>query len=133
MLDANLSEDWTEVLSHTQRHLLCLARGFITNAEMMCIHKPTCSFGEATAQSVLAMLRKYVEQRGVEQDMSTFNLRRLRTCIITSKNLEELSVADSVFMVSEYGLQKVTDVSKLTHHHLCHGFNREEAQAFSAQ
>eukprot|EP00747_Dinoflagellata_sp_TGD_P041292 gnl/TRDRNA2_/TRDRNA2_141396_c0_seq1.p1 gnl/TRDRNA2_/TRDRNA2_141396_c0~~gnl/TRDRNA2_/TRDRNA2_141396_c0_seq1.p1 ORF type:complete len:143 (-),score=10.37 gnl/TRDRNA2_/TRDRNA2_141396_c0_seq1:103-531(-) len=112
-------EHWPEVLSHTNRHLLCLARAFITNPELMCIHKPTCQFGESTSHMVLSLLREFVVRKGLEQDEKAFAHRRCRTCIFTAQDLRDISEADTVVMVTTEGMRYVDDINTITSHHLC--------------
>eukprot|EP00747_Dinoflagellata_sp_TGD_P138439 gnl/TRDRNA2_/TRDRNA2_175786_c0_seq3.p1 gnl/TRDRNA2_/TRDRNA2_175786_c0~~gnl/TRDRNA2_/TRDRNA2_175786_c0_seq3.p1 ORF type:complete len:188 (+),score=12.84 gnl/TRDRNA2_/TRDRNA2_175786_c0_seq3:85-564(+) len=112
-------ERWNEVLSHTQRHLLCLARGLITNPEVMCVHKPTLNFGDATSKIVMDSLREFVECKGFEQDMNKFNLRRRRTCITTAQTKGEVERVDIVFMISNAGIELVENIHAIEDHHFC--------------
>merc|ERR1740139_188024 len=66
---------WNESLSYTQRCLLCLARAFIGNPELMCIHKPTMPFDEKTSVMVFDVLSEYCKNKGVEVDSSTRHMR----------------------------------------------------------
>eukprot|EP00747_Dinoflagellata_sp_TGD_P034381 gnl/TRDRNA2_/TRDRNA2_137222_c1_seq1.p1 gnl/TRDRNA2_/TRDRNA2_137222_c1~~gnl/TRDRNA2_/TRDRNA2_137222_c1_seq1.p1 ORF type:complete len:240 (+),score=26.85 gnl/TRDRNA2_/TRDRNA2_137222_c1_seq1:80-799(+) len=91
---------WSRLLSHTQSHLLSLARALITNPECLFIHKPTQAFDDLTANIVVEMLQEYVKQKGVEQDAATYNLRRPRTCISTSAKTLGAEVADKLYYVS---------------------------------
>jgi len=79
---------WGHVLSHTELHLLTVARALITNPEVLCMHKPTQPFSDKEAKCVMTLLKDFVINRGVEQDQYV-NQRRPRTCIITSSASSE--------------------------------------------
>merc|ERR1719199_16452 len=44
---------WAELISHSHKCLLGLARAVITNPEVLCIHKPTIAYNESTSKRVL--------------------------------------------------------------------------------
>jgi len=99
---------WSEVLSLTQRCLLCLARAFVANPELMCIHKPTMPFDEPQSGVVFKMLRDFVQKKGVELDEKTRHMRRPRTCIMTSSKVMGVEAADEVYLVSHKdGIKKL--------------------------
>eukprot|EP00747_Dinoflagellata_sp_TGD_P138441 gnl/TRDRNA2_/TRDRNA2_175786_c1_seq10.p1 gnl/TRDRNA2_/TRDRNA2_175786_c1~~gnl/TRDRNA2_/TRDRNA2_175786_c1_seq10.p1 ORF type:complete len:170 (+),score=15.34 gnl/TRDRNA2_/TRDRNA2_175786_c1_seq10:149-658(+) len=118
-----VQDNWSEVLSHTQRHMLCLARAFITNPEVLCIHKPTVFFGKHTSRVVMDLLREFVENKGLEQDMSTFKLRRCRTCITTAQDRASAKRADTIWMINDAGVALVDDINTIEERHFC---NRQE-------
>jgi len=95
----DLALSWNGVLSQTERHLLCLARSLIANPEVLCIHKPTLAFDEQTSKTVMEVLKEYVTEKGIFQDVKTRHLRRPRTCIITSAKAVGVESSDSVFHV----------------------------------
>jgi len=92
---------WGEIVSLSQRHLLCIARALIANPDVLAIHKPTLAFDESTSKHVLELLKEFVDKRGIEQDPATWNRRRPRSCIITSSKKHGVQLADKVFHVSE--------------------------------
>eukprot|EP00747_Dinoflagellata_sp_TGD_P138464 gnl/TRDRNA2_/TRDRNA2_175786_c1_seq7.p1 gnl/TRDRNA2_/TRDRNA2_175786_c1~~gnl/TRDRNA2_/TRDRNA2_175786_c1_seq7.p1 ORF type:complete len:170 (+),score=14.67 gnl/TRDRNA2_/TRDRNA2_175786_c1_seq7:149-658(+) len=114
-----VQDNWSEVLSHTQRHMLCLARAFITNPEVLCIHKPTIFFGKHTSRVVMDLLREFVENKGLEQDMSTFKLRRCRTCITTAQTKADAEKADNVFMISNDGIEQMQNFKAIADDQFC--------------
>lgn len=99
---------WGEVLSYTQRCLLCLARALVTNPEVLCIHKPTMSYDENTSVRVLNLLKEFVTDKGVMQDIATRHRRRPRTCIFTSSKIQGVDISDEVYLVSKSeGIRRV--------------------------
>eukprot|EP00747_Dinoflagellata_sp_TGD_P138460 gnl/TRDRNA2_/TRDRNA2_175786_c1_seq32.p1 gnl/TRDRNA2_/TRDRNA2_175786_c1~~gnl/TRDRNA2_/TRDRNA2_175786_c1_seq32.p1 ORF type:complete len:170 (+),score=18.61 gnl/TRDRNA2_/TRDRNA2_175786_c1_seq32:149-658(+) len=114
-----VQDNWSEVLSHTQRHMLCLARGFITNPEVLCVHQPTVFFGKCTSQVVMGLLREFVESKGLEQDMRKIDLRRCRTCITTANDRASAKRADTIYMITSEGIAYVDDISTVEDIHFC--------------
>merc|ERR1711972_1043582 len=99
---------WVEVLSYTQKCLLCLARALVANPELMCIHKPTMAYDEQTSETVVRILKEWCAHKGLEQDPTTRHRRRPRTCVMTSSKHLGLEIADRVYMVShEDGIKQV--------------------------
>merc|ERR1712014_114955 len=90
------AEHWLDVLSHSQRHLIGLARALIANPQMLCVHKPTQQLNDASTKCVLAVLKKYVECKGLESHSSR---ARPRTCIMTNVSPWAAEYADVVFHV----------------------------------
>merc|ERR1711977_472275 len=80
---------------------MSLARAFVANHEVLCLHKPTEPLGENTALSVLRTLREFVNEKGVALDCSRKDMRRPRTCIFTSSKTLAAKMADTVFHVSK--------------------------------
>jgi len=107
MFDSEEERVWGEVLSLTQRHLLSLARAFIANPEVLCIHKPTMPFDEVNSREVFKILREYVDEKGLEQDPASKHLRRPRTCLITSSRMGGIQASDKVFHVSRNCIRDV--------------------------
>lgn len=90
---------WTESLSSTEQHLICIARALIANPEVLCLHKPTLHVSAEVAESIIKLLREFVDKRGIEEDEATFTERRPRTCIITSTRAKSLALMDEVYRV----------------------------------
>jgi len=84
----------------TARYMVSLARAFVFNPEVLCIHKPILSFDEAIGQRVVSLLRHYVDAKGLALDSSTAHLRRPRTCIYTSAKMGSVQAADQVYHIS---------------------------------
>lgn len=105
---------WGEVVSLTQRHLLCIARALVANPDVLVMHKPTLAFDERTSVKVLGLLKDFVVRRGVEQEAGTWNRRRPRTCIITSSKMHGVEIADQVFHISSDGGIRQLDKAEVT-------------------
>jgi len=95
--------NWRTKLSAAECQLLNLARALVANAEMLCIHKPTAVFNNASAQTVMQALRHYVEERGVCQNSSIIHLRRPRTCVFTAVRRAAVDFADDIIYVDQTG------------------------------
>lgn len=102
-LDSGEPIDCSCLFSPTQLQLLSLARGLVANPELLCIHRATVGFDEETSTRIVAVLGKFVENKGLCQDPKTQRLRRPRTCILASASLAELDCCHSVFSVSQEG------------------------------
>lgn len=99
---------WADVLSHTQRHLFHLARALIANPEVLCVHKPTSAFDDKAAETIMAVLRDFVQCKGLQQDPNTVHLRRPRTCIFTTADFPGVTASDVVFKVdAKCGIQEL--------------------------
>merc|ERR1712100_373476 len=71
-IDTEEVQPWHKILSSTERSMVSLARGLVSNPELLCIHKPTSAFSERRAGRVMQLLREYVEKKGVLQDPERF-------------------------------------------------------------
>lgn len=91
---------WSELLSHSHKCLLGVARAMITNPELLCLHKPVMAYNESTTQRVLGMLKEFCVDKGIEVDMETRHLRRPRTCVITAAKVASVNLADHIYLVS---------------------------------
>lgn len=96
--------EWSEVLSQTQSQLLSLARAFITNPEILVIHKPTVVFDDATTDNTFKCLRQFVENKGLCLPKKSYRARRPRTCLITTARPKGVALADKVFTVTPEGV-----------------------------
>jgi ABC-type multidrug transport system fused ATPase/permease subunit len=88
---------WGEVLSQTQRSQLNLARAFVSNPEVLVLHKPTAVFDDKDAAHIFRCLRKFVDEKGLAMDPAGFHYRRPRTVIMTTSRPQGASAADRVF------------------------------------
>jgi ABC-type transport system involved in cytochrome bd biosynthesis fused ATPase/permease subunit len=108
---------WISWLSTSERALLNLARAFVANFEVLCLHKPTSDLDDPTSSEVMTLLRAFVEEKGIEQDPMKWHLRRPRTCIITSNKVMSTAIADKVYLLSrQAGLHVLTkeEINMLT-------------------
>lgn len=100
---------WADVLSETQCQLLCLVRAFVANPEVLCLHKPTQPFDDQTTSTVTKLIRRFVDEKGLEENTGKLHLRRPRTCVITASQKQVLSQADVIFHVSQENGIKLWD------------------------
>eukprot|EP00746_Dinoflagellata_sp_MGD_P047984 gnl/MRDRNA2_/MRDRNA2_21887_c0_seq1.p1 gnl/MRDRNA2_/MRDRNA2_21887_c0~~gnl/MRDRNA2_/MRDRNA2_21887_c0_seq1.p1 ORF type:complete len:339 (-),score=51.96 gnl/MRDRNA2_/MRDRNA2_21887_c0_seq1:329-1246(-) len=105
--DATTAKNWYHVLSLTESILVHLARALIANPEVLVVHKPTLAFSDDTAQIVLRCFRRYVDEKGVDEDPSEIHHRRPRTCIFTASRHAGVDIADQVFVVGADGTFEV--------------------------
>lgn len=107
LLDEDESDDistiWSETLSLTTQSQLNLARALVNNPNVLVLHKPTLYLTDDLATAAFQALRKFVDERGLEQDPQSFNHRRSRTVIMTTSRLYGLSAADAIYEVTEQG------------------------------
>jgi len=94
---------WASFLSHTDYARLNLARAFIMNPECLVIHKPDMVFSSDEVTSVMELLRKHVNERGLELPEKTRAVRRPRTVFFTSVTIQGVNFADRVFEVKHTG------------------------------
>lgn len=94
-------EEWPHKISHSQAHLLQLARALVTNPDVLCIHKVSSTLNEPIAKKVLRVLQEFVHHRGVEKPDQEKSMRGLRTCIVSTTKLMDLGYVDRVFRISK--------------------------------
>jgi len=104
--DFQVKAEWSEVLSQTQSALLSLARAFITNPEILVIHKPTGVFDDQTTDNTFRCLRLFIEEKGMCLSKKGFKARRPRTCIITTARPKGVALADKVFRIEPDGCEE---------------------------
>eukprot|EP00930_Biecheleria_cincta_P025922 TRINITY_DN18372_c0_g1_i1.p1 TRINITY_DN18372_c0_g1~~TRINITY_DN18372_c0_g1_i1.p1 ORF type:complete len:939 (-),score=139.61 TRINITY_DN18372_c0_g1_i1:49-2865(-) len=101
----SLTVPWRQVLSHTEAALLHMARAFVANPELLCVHKPTLYFGEDISNRVHEMQKQFVVNRGLDQPSDKFWHRRPRTCIFTASVSQSLAdLCDGLFIISNGGI-----------------------------
>jgi ABC-type multidrug transport system fused ATPase/permease subunit len=98
---------WGEVLANSEKCLCGIARAIVANPELLCIHKPLMAQPDETAQKVMAMLRGFVDNKGILLDPNSRHLRRPRTCILTAAKAASAAAADSVYRVTLKGVEKL--------------------------
>jgi len=100
-LDMN-SVDWLGALRLSEKYLLHFARAIVANPYVLCLHKPTMPFGQATGKLVRDLLIEFVHHRGVEQNSRMpVSHRRPRTVIYSTMSLDSAQYADAVYLVTE--------------------------------
>lgn len=105
---------WGESLSLTQKTQLNICRAFVSNPEVLILHKPTVVFDDVITQNTFEMLRRYVKCKGLDMDPESAHMRRPRTCVITTGRPQGVSCADIVFKVSTDSVVKVDDLQTVT-------------------
>merc|ERR1712232_1494487 len=80
MGDAALPKDesWTIRLSHNERKMINLARALLFNPEVLVLQKPLDDCDTEDVEIILGVLREFVDNRGVAEDIP-FRARRPRT------------------------------------------------------
>jgi ABC-type multidrug transport system fused ATPase/permease subunit len=111
---SNEELNFGDVLSETQKILLNLARAFIANFEVTCIHKPTQSFGAITSDNVVKLLKEHVTSKGLIQNPATVDLRRPRTVFFSSTKVAGVELAESVYHVSTADGVRAVGKDKIT-------------------
>jgi len=91
---------WHALLSHTDYARLNLIRVFVTNPEVIIMHKPVMSFDDQEQRSVMELLRENVERKGIELPEQDEMYRRPRTIFYTSGTLVSVAASDVVYKVS---------------------------------
>jgi len=88
-----------ESLSTSEKRCIVMARTFIANPDILCIHDPTLHLNASHAESIMALLRDMVDQRGLAvKDVPLLN-RRPRTCVFTSTRALCIRYAQATYMV----------------------------------
>jgi ABC-type multidrug transport system fused ATPase/permease subunit len=105
---SDVRADWGDVLNATERVLLNLARAFIANPEIVVVHKPTALLDDLTAAGTLNCMREFVSQKGLLMDPKTVDLRRPRTCIMTTARVEGMHAAHRIFRIKRNGVEEVS-------------------------
>lgn len=107
---------WVDVLSHSQMHLLHIARALIANPEITCIHKPLVAFGERHAENIMGLLLESVRLRGLCRDeaQDPIEKKRPRTCVITTalRMAPLLRKCDRVYLIDHTGIADFSDNSE---------------------
>lgn len=101
-------------LSRSDKALLCVARALICNPEVLVIHQPGVHLCVPKKDSLMRLLREFVDNRGLEMDPDTIAQRRPRTCFFSSNEVADLQYADQVFLckaqsVKEVKMQEVSE------------------------
>lgn len=111
----NAPEGWTACLSHTDLARLNLARALVLNPEFMVLHKPILYFDENEASRIIGLLRRHVDERGLEVLHDKPSQRRPRTVIFTSSTMFGLQAVDKVYEVANRKLHVVPEETVMMH------------------
>eukprot|EP00931_Biecheleriopsis_adriatica_P046606 TRINITY_DN26785_c0_g1_i2.p1 TRINITY_DN26785_c0_g1~~TRINITY_DN26785_c0_g1_i2.p1 ORF type:complete len:946 (+),score=170.58 TRINITY_DN26785_c0_g1_i2:30-2867(+) len=109
-----LVTNWLQTLSSTEAALLHIARALVANPEVLILHKPTLFLNNQLADNMYAVLKEFVEKRGLEKPASSFYQRRPRTCLVTARRVAGAGarMADAVYRVThERGLELISVAS----------------------
>lgn len=98
--------DWGDMLSSTETHLLNLARAIISNPEMLCLHRPTQYLNDQMSDRVTKVLLRFVRERGLRERMGRQH-RRPRTLVVTTSDDQNIKSADAAFWVASNGIKRV--------------------------
>merc|ERR1712193_372195 len=105
----NQKAEWDVVFSLSECTLLNIARALMCNPEVLILHKPTLMLNDTLAENIFTCLRKFVDDKGLEQDPALIGSRRPRTCIITAARISGVKIADKVFHVEPSGVMQVEE------------------------
>uniref|UniRef100_A0A7S2FH94 ABC transporter domain-containing protein n=2 Tax=Octactis speculum TaxID=3111310 RepID=A0A7S2FH94_9STRA len=94
-------------ITRADRQLINLGRAFLMNPEMIIMHKPAALLNEKQAKLCLAMMREFVDNRGVLMDPAEpIVMRRKRTLLFTTLIPSVAEVADEIYFISDNMLTK---------------------------
>jgi len=96
-------KDWASMLSHTDYARLNLARALIMNPECLVLHKPDMVFSLEEVETIMTLIRRHVNERGLELSERSRSVRRPRTVFFTATTMHGVNVADRVFEVRKEG------------------------------
>jgi len=88
---------WLEMVSHSTRMKLHIARALIANPNVMMLQRPLQSFNEEDGDQVLDLVRLHVESRGLGYPDANIQHRRPRTVIFIADTAAQASKADTVW------------------------------------
>jgi len=124
-LDAALPKDesWTIRLSHNERKMINLARALLFNPEILVLQKPLDDCDTDDVEIILSVLREFVDNRGIAEDVP-FRARRPRTVFfsggINAHSTFPIEMADVVWHLEhEHGVV-IEFGGKGKHYHLTH-------------
>jgi len=127
---------WSKNLSHSEKHLLHLARALIANPDVLCLHRPMTKVTSQVCTQIIELMRDFVSCRGVELPLNMLTNRRLRTCIMTFERKLVLDSCDVVYQVKAGQIVRV-NASKIhsqpTVNHLLRNQSEDLALSLSQQ
>lgn len=96
---------WQKQVSFSEMKRIHLARALIYNPEFLVANKPIEAIDSADRETILHLLREFVDERGVYHDKATKHLRRPRTLIFSGQETEDakknLSISDAVWLLKK--------------------------------
>lgn len=103
-------------LSGTSRFKLQLAAAFVTDPEVLLIHRPIAHASVPDSERIMKLLREFVNQTGIENDPETRAFRRPRTCIISMEKPFHLDMVDKAVTVKDGSIVELDDGEKHEEH-----------------
>lgn len=97
---------WMSLLSHSDYSRINMARALIVNPECLVLHKPALAFDDSEAMNVISLIRKHVDERGLELPVEGRKFRRRRTVFFSSSTKGGLAASDCVFHISSQGIKQ---------------------------
>lgn len=101
--DKKAQKLWENLLSHGEHTLLGIARAIIASPHLLFMDNPTMVFDNVLAVRVIDLLREFVDNRGVELDLTEVWKRRPRTLFFTTSRMRAAMMADRILHVSGRG------------------------------
>lgn len=77
--------------------IIHLVRAFLTNPEVMVLHKPLRLFAPTKMAKVMTTMREHVDARGVGLPAEHVELRRPRTIFYSTENVSQVACADVIW------------------------------------
>merc|ERR1711924_581334 len=87
--------------TYTERVKIHLARAFIMNPEVMALQRPLYHFAKNTAEEMLKLIKKYVDNRGLCLPEDTVHKRCPRTVFFSPETKEQAKMADVVWQIDD--------------------------------
>jgi len=99
LVDGVIEDDnWTKQLTTTELSLIHLARGFLTNPELMVMQKPLRNFDIGVRQTILSLMRSHVDDRGFGLPKTSCPYRRPRTVFFSADTFDNTEyIADFIW------------------------------------
>lgn len=90
----------------TEKTLMNIARAFIANPNILCLHRPTMRLDADASMNLYRLLRTMVDEKGLEldSDRRVWATRRPTTVIITQTRKEGFEFVDDVYTVDGKGV-----------------------------
>jgi len=99
-------DDWIAKMSNSEKKRFQLARAFLYSPEVLVLHRPVDELDTNMRESLLRLLREFVDKRGLEEDPATYHQRRPRTVFFSGGESHKQSefIADYQWRVSPTGV-----------------------------
>lgn len=88
--------DWHLRLSFNEEKMVHLTRALVYNPEILVLSKPTADADRADVNMILGLMREFVDQRGVECDADSRDIRRPRTAIFSGGEATDANKAEEM-------------------------------------